>query len=335
MNVSEVTVFRKGIKENPTYLGFYHHPINHHMVIDVEGRVIDISSNLCLVPFISFFGYPQVRCRGKDYLLHRLVGETFLKCPGNRKEMILNHLDGNKFNPKLSNLEWTDYSGNVLHAFQSGLRTDNKPIEVLNLKTGAIKTEFSLNQVARNFGVNQSTISKYMASARTAPFMDMYSMRWANEDYTHLTKAHIGKHRNGLCKDVVASDFKNKIKFIFSSVGQVAKYFNVKPGLLYSYLNGGGVKSLDKYDIDVCYAVDYKQDKSILKRVATEPHKCGTPRRKPLKVKVSNVLTNEVVIWDSAEAFANEHNVKRNTLQKNINQYGRWKYYVFEYLKTV
>ena len=59
-------------------------------------------------------------------LIHRLVGETFIPNPENYPQ--INHIDGNKSNNHVTNLEWCTSSHNVRHSFQMGLSTipDNK-----------------------------------------------------------------------------------------------------------------------------------------------------------------------------------------------------------------
>ena len=51
--------------------------------------------------------------RVRNVLLHRLVAEAFLTKP--RGKDIVNHIDGDKLNNKLSNLEWTNHHGNMKH----------------------------------------------------------------------------------------------------------------------------------------------------------------------------------------------------------------------------
>lgn len=80
-----------------------------------ERRMVGGSSN----------GYPQVTLRHEgvqqQFLIHRLVAEHFLplvKCCTH-----VNHIDGNKSNNKISNLEWVSPKQNMQHAVRAGLWT--------------------------------------------------------------------------------------------------------------------------------------------------------------------------------------------------------------------
>lgn len=53
------------------------------------------------------------------YFVHRLVANSFIKNPGKRQTV--NHIDGNKRNNILSNLEWATYKENLHHARENGL----------------------------------------------------------------------------------------------------------------------------------------------------------------------------------------------------------------------
>lgn len=59
--------------------------------------------------------------KGKSFYLHKLVAETFIDNPLDKPEV--NHLDGDRLNNRVSNLEWTTRVENAEHAVNTGLRT--------------------------------------------------------------------------------------------------------------------------------------------------------------------------------------------------------------------
>jgi predicted GNAT family acetyltransferase len=71
--------------------------------------------------------------------------------------LIINHKDGNKLNPHYDNLEWTDYSGNNNHAYETGLKYTTK-IKVRNAETKEISFFNSLSSFAIFANVRISNI---------------------------------------------------------------------------------------------------------------------------------------------------------------------------------
>ena len=59
----------------------------------------------------------------RTFRVHRLVMMAFNPVE-NMNELEVNHIDGNKKNNKIENLEWCTASENQIHAFKTGL---NKP----------------------------------------------------------------------------------------------------------------------------------------------------------------------------------------------------------------
>ena len=57
--------------------------------------------------------------RGKYLSLHRLIAIAFIPNPENYK--CINHLDGDKMNNLIDNLEWCSHSQNTKHAYDTGL----------------------------------------------------------------------------------------------------------------------------------------------------------------------------------------------------------------------
>lgn len=56
--------------------------------------------------------------QGKNYRVHRLVANAFIKNHGNKDQV--NHKDKNTFNNNVENLEWVTCSENHKHAYRTG-----------------------------------------------------------------------------------------------------------------------------------------------------------------------------------------------------------------------
>lgn len=117
-----------------------------------EGLFIEHVSKECIMSPDVARGYERVRLfkggKVKRFLVHRLVAEAFI--PNNDKsKTIINHLDGNKRNNTVGNLEWCDNSRNVRHAYEMGLRRINEKHPCSKLKNDEVKEIRRLRQVER------------------------------------------------------------------------------------------------------------------------------------------------------------------------------------------
>lgn len=97
-------------------------------IITEEGKVFNLTTNKELKGSITEGGYRYFRLsdNGDKYRFyaHRLVAEYFL--PNDDDTKIVNHINGNKLDNRVSNLEWITYSENNIHANITGLRNSNK-----------------------------------------------------------------------------------------------------------------------------------------------------------------------------------------------------------------
>ena len=98
---------------------------NMHYSISSEGRVRNDETNKMKSMDVTSDGYHKVDLysNGKrtSVRVHRLVAEAFIQNPNKLPQ--INHIDGNKENNNVKNLEWVNNSQNMIHAYRTGLAT--------------------------------------------------------------------------------------------------------------------------------------------------------------------------------------------------------------------
>ena len=107
---------------------------------------------------------------------HRLVAEAFIDNPENKPQV--NHIDGNKLNNEVGNLEWVTPKENITHAIETGLIEDvkvrsnvankaslvvnSKKVKTISLETGETRNYSSISECSREIGIPFQTISRYL-----------------------------------------------------------------------------------------------------------------------------------------------------------------------------
>lgn len=85
--------------------------------VDENGNVYNENTSKILQGSIGENGYKYYRLskNGKKKMVyaHRLVAESFIENPNNLP--VVNHIDGDKLNNNINNLEWVSYSENITH----------------------------------------------------------------------------------------------------------------------------------------------------------------------------------------------------------------------------
>ena len=127
------------------------------------GKVRNIKSGIMLKPWITKDGYLR-HClykhnKRKNLLLHRIIATAFIDNPGKKPQV--NHIDENKLNNDLRNLEWCTERENAVHGTRIKRIAEklSKKVIQLDLNDNVLNVFKSMHQAERETGVSRSSIS--------------------------------------------------------------------------------------------------------------------------------------------------------------------------------
>ena len=131
-------------------------------LINEQGEILNTRTNKLIKGDVNNIGYHRITLYNNGYkqrfFVHRLVATLFLPNPDNLPKV--NHIDGNKDNNDVNNLEWCTRTYNEHAARRTGIK-EYKPFEVI-FENGAYKIYEFAPQLALELNVTKRTIFNYL-----------------------------------------------------------------------------------------------------------------------------------------------------------------------------
>ena len=154
--------------------------------VSPEGYIISNMGKTPIVrkPSINNYGYKQITIgvdgATKTIQIHRVVATEFIPNPDGC--CIVNHVDGDKQNNNVSNLEWVSQKENIQHAHRTGLVDVSKwakMVRATDITTGKTETFISGAECARSLGCSLSNIGKAIRDNRLC--MKRYTIEFVED----------------------------------------------------------------------------------------------------------------------------------------------------------
>lgn len=197
----------------------------------IKGRVLKQHLLPCGYLYVHFhMNGKQVNLR-----VHRIVAITFIPNPNNYLEV--NHIDNDRINNAVSNLEWCtrQYNNDYRKNFgTSSAQVLGHPVIAVDLKTGKILRFESQSEAARKLGISDSTINMVIKGKlyQTGGY-------WFTEDESEITEERIREIKSNMwSRQVIVVNPETGEVFWFKSQSEAARQLGIGQGHISDVVKG-------------------------------------------------------------------------------------------------
>lgn len=197
-----------------------------HHTITMDGTVTNTKTNHIKSQWVGANGYFHIDIQengiAKKYAVHRLLATHFIPNPDNKRTV--NHIDGNKLNNDLSNLEWATDSENIQHAHDIGLHPykRNYSLEEYEYFLEKVLEGSSLTSIAANIDQSLAQLSIHVKeTAIRLDKLDLYTAELKRQKSIQQQNANRPTYQVNMIDKTT-----NKILQTFNSLGDAGRYLN-------------------------------------------------------------------------------------------------------------
>lgn len=200
-----------------------------------NGDVWSYVSNKWMTPSVNYRGYLVIcahrNCITSHPYIHQLVALAFIPNPENKHQV--NHIDGNKQNNHISNLEWVTNQENAKHARENGLMPH------------AVFTDEDVYLICRELanGRSSTEISKLYGY----PYDSVYQIR-RGENWKHISSQFTFppmRNRNTVLTESQVREICLRI-LNGDKLVDIANQFNTSPDVIGKIKNGRSFTKITK-----------------------------------------------------------------------------------------
>lgn len=192
-----------------------------HYFITTDGKCKNQCTNKWLKGQVSKNGYLTYSIKinkdiSKRLYAHRMVAETYIPKIKNKTEV--NHIDGNKLNNHVTNLEWVNSSENKKHAINMRLYDNKlKTIYCFSEDRELVATYRSVADASKVTGIGRSQLS---VACNTNPKIPSHGFYWSFENNPDF---EIQTLKSGKAKQIGQYSLTGELIKVYNSMTSAAK----------------------------------------------------------------------------------------------------------------
>lgn len=146
----------------------YDNEVYENYLINKNGDIYSIKNKRLLKKTCNPNGYIYYNLNNKSILAHRIVAFTFIENTDKSKDQV-NHIDGDKTNNRVENLEWVTSKENINHAMKilgKNIGENNHMAKLTNAQAEEIRLKYNKKAgitykvLAEEYDISVSVISR-------------------------------------------------------------------------------------------------------------------------------------------------------------------------------
>ena len=287
------------------------------------GEVWNIAENKQIYPS-NMTGYLTIPhpYKNRMHTIHRLVALTWIPDNDFLAKPLVNHIDGNKLNCNMNNLEWDSFSGNSKHFIRSGLSTQAESYLVLDMETDEEKLFHSVTDLSKYVGLGTIPhLSSRIARHSQYVLLKRYLIKSAENDSPWIRDADLNNNhvaRNDRTATNIEAKNLETGEILTATLSDLSKMLDINSSTLntlrrkYKQHNGYGYIFRDPSYMEW-------DDITVISN-----------RLKPKEIVAINVDTKEEHSFKSLREVSRFLSCDKKNIARRLNQDKEYKSYIFK-----